>query len=135
MSDVVTEQVFTIPLPPGLNNMYPTVIVKGRARRVLSGRGKAWKKAATEIIKQVQTDLGYEKWDGPVSVGITVWRDNVRSDLDGFIKPVLDVLKGLCYNDDKQVVAIQAYRFTDKELPACEVTVERLPDWDEGGLV
>lgn len=121
------EQTFVLPLPPGLNNMYPTVVVRGKPRRITSPRGKAWKKAATEIIEH----QGYVTYERAVGITLTAWRDNVRSDLDGFIKPVLDVLTGLCYNDDLQVVSIVALRFTDRETPGCTVVVEDLGVWPE----
>lgn len=52
------------------------------------------------------------------------WHD-LRPDLDNLIKFVLDVMNGIVYNDDKQVVKITAEKIYDKE-PRTEITIEEL---------
>lgn len=49
----------------------------------------------------------------------------LRPDLDNLIKFVLDVMNGIVFNDDKQVVRIIAEKMYDKE-PRTEIMIEEL---------
>lgn len=65
---------------------------------------------------------------GPVCVTLTFYRPSKTGDLDGRIPWLLDCLQGAGYEDDKQVVALHAYRYEDKVRPRVEVTIERFKE-------
>lgn len=105
----------TLPEPPSINHYWRVA----RGITHLSKDGRRWKNAAHAIAK----DAGLEKLEGPVAVSITWYRKRRSGDLDNRIKVVLDVLRGLAYVDDKQVVELHAWRYDDKADPRVEVEV------------
>lgn len=114
----------TLEYPPPLNNMYPTVVVKGKAIRVTSSRAKKYKRDVAEIAEKA----GMVKLTGPVTVRFLVYRKERRGDLDGTFKAILDALKGIAYNDDEQVNVLLSRRFEDKLNPRVVVTVAATAD-------
>lgn len=114
----------TLPLAPSANAMWRSI---ARLKRdgtpfvtiVLSKDGRTFKDDAASWLVAQRTEV----LTGPVSVKITVWFPNKRGDLDNRIKPVLDVLNGVCWSDDSQVVHLVVGReISDK--PRTVVVVE-----------
>lgn len=69
------------------------------------------------LIRERAHMAGAEQWSGPIamriSFGIKPPQDHrhgypKRPDLDKLVRGVLDALTGVCYDDDSQVVTIQA---------------------------
>lgn len=115
----------TLPFPPSLNNMYPT---SRSGVRYTSERGKKFKNdVAEQMLKERPTML-----DGEIAVKLSLYRPRKTGDIDNFCKPVLDSLKGYCFNDDKQIVELHVRRFDDKNNPRVEVEIERLSSDAEG---
>ena len=105
----------TLPEPPSINHYWRVA----RGITHLSIDGRRWKTAACEIARKA----GLVVLDGPVAVSITWYRSRRSGDLDNRIKVVLDVLRGLAYHDDKQVVELHAWRYEDKKAPRVEVEI------------
>jgi Holliday junction resolvase RusA-like endonuclease len=101
-----------------VNHLYATF----RGRRILSREGRAYKAKVGLLIKTAQVGT----FDGPVSVGVKLYRPRKAGDLDGFLKSLLDSMTGLIYADDSQIVRLFAERFDDKHKPRAEVTVEAI---------
>jgi Holliday junction resolvase RusA-like endonuclease len=74
---------YAITPPPSVNNLYPTI----RGRRVKSSQYRAWLSEAGWQLKAQQA----KPIRGPVEISIIV-PDNNRRDLDGYLKPTLDLL-------------------------------------------
>lgn len=53
-----------------------------------------------------------------------------HKDLDNIIKIVMDALNGICFNDDKQIVCIEAYKLYTQDLPRVEVSFEQIGVYD-----
>lgn len=114
----------TLPLAPSANAMWRSI---ARVKRdgtpfvtvALSKDGRQFKKDAASWLVAQRTEV----LTGEVSVKITVWFPNRRGDLDNRIKPVLDVLTGVCYYDDSQVVHLEVGREIS-EKPRTVVVVE-----------
>ena len=104
-----------LPEPPSINHYWRV----SRGITHLSKDGRRWKNEASALAEQA----GLEKLDGPVAVSITWYRSRRSGDLDNRIKVVLDVLRGLAYTDDKQVVELHAWRFDDKANPGVDVEI------------
>src|SRR5690606_34700462 len=96
----------TLPYPPPLNNLYATV----RGRRVLSKDGRRYKAAVLGIT----AGRGIERLQGPVRVKVDVYRPRKAGDLDNTLKVLLDSLTGIAWEDDRQIVRIEAARYDDK---------------------
>lgn len=60
---------------------------------------------------------------GTVGLRLNVYRPRKVGDLDNCIKVTLDALKGILFEDDKQVVEISARRWDDKDSPRVVVEV------------
>jgi Holliday junction resolvase RusA-like endonuclease len=89
---------------------------------LVSQKGRAYRKNA-DIVGLAQ--VGHiQPLDVPVRVTMHVVTRTRAGDLDNRIKPTLDALQGLAYDDDKRVVEIHATRGVDRENPRVEITVE-----------
>jgi crossover junction endodeoxyribonuclease RusA len=115
-----TKIKLTLPFPPSANHM----IHKGNGRRY---RSKAYKQFLSEVFWIVRGE-GVELVEGDIAITLHVYRKMKRGDLDNRIKPTLDALNGVVYNDDKQIVEIHAYRHDDKNNPRVEVVIESKGD-------
>lgn len=62
--------------------------------------------------------------NGPVVLTLVIYRPRRIGDLSNRIKVLEDALQGLLYDDDSQVVRIDARRFDDKVNPRVVVTVD-----------
>ncbi len=129
---------FTCPYPPATNRLYRSVI-KGRGRKAMAFPIKtaAYREYEGEIrrlfLEQKKDPFGI---DERVAVTIHVYRPQKSGDLDGRLKALLDVIKGIAYVDDKQVIEIHAFRHDDKTNPRVTVEVWDVleveePEWEE----
>lgn len=65
-------------------------------------RLRSWK---NDVGIEAQRELGASSdiSAGDISVTITYFYENSTPDVDNVVKPILDALIGICYNDDSQV--------------------------------
>ncbi len=86
----------TLPWPPSVNTYY--TVWKGR--KILSKKGKQFKKDCAEHIRPQSEPMTGNLW-----VGVVVsFPDNRKRDLDNLLKPILDVLDDYnVYVDDSQI--------------------------------
>lgn len=110
----MTEQTFTLPTPPSVNNLFSTV----GSRRVKSKAYAAWMQAARWQIAAQRPRLML----GAVAVEIQCQRPTKSSDLDNRTKAALDALKGLAWEDDRQVVDL---RIRWAAVQGCQITVRQ----------
>lgn len=101
---------YTLPMPPSANVYWRNVVIGGKARTLVSEDAKNYKKEVGKLAHR----LGMRPAVGDVSVAITLYRNQASGDLDNRIKVTLDTLRGVAFEDDKQVVEIHARRFDDK---------------------
>lgn len=113
----------TLPFGPYTNNMYITLMLKGRPVRVPSGEAKKYKKAVEKICRS-RDDL--RPFAGELKLEMRFYRPRRVGDLDGMFKAVIDSLKGFAFEDDKQIVEITAQRFDDKHNPRVEVEISEI---------
>lgn len=102
---------YTLPMPPSANEYWRSFAVKGKVRVVLSAKAKSYKEAVADLAHRL--GMKPEVSHG-VAVSIKVYRNQASGDLDNRIKVTLDALRGVAFEDDKQVVEIYAQRFEDK---------------------
>ena len=108
------EQTFMLAIPPSVNNLFTTV----GNRRVKSKTYAAWMQAARWQIAAQRPRLML----GNVVVEIDCERPTRTSDLDNRTKAALDALKGLAWEDDRQVVDL---RTRWAEIEGCRITVRQ----------
>jgi Holliday junction resolvase RusA-like endonuclease len=95
-----------IPFPPATNNLFINLRKGGRAR---SERYNDWIAEALAMLGR--QELPKEPYRGPVSLEIAVGRpDNRKRDIDGVLKPALDLLeRAQVYENDSQVHRLNVY--------------------------
>lgn len=101
---------YTFPIPPSANEYWRSFVVNNKVRVVLSAKAKSYKEAVADLAHR----LGMRPAVGDVSIAIRLYRNQASGDLDNRIKVTLDALRGVAFEDDKQVVEIHAYRHDDK---------------------
>lgn len=135
----------TLPVPPTMNNLYSSLVIKGRARHVRSAEGRAY----AETVRQAWFDRMYNMpvdltqplfpREVPIVVVYTWYRARRSGDLDNRQKALLDALgswhdkkagftHGMCFADDDQIVEIHGYRAEDPKYPRVEIAVSRFLD-------
>lgn len=103
---------FTLPLPARTNALTRPANVGGKARLVKSKQGKEWLQVAANALRFVQcTATGVRPLlVGPVWLELTFLYDSIVPDIDGRIKSLMDVLKGVCWEDDRQVCKLEVLK-------------------------
>lgn len=96
-------------VPPSLNNLYKTVMVKGHPSRVLTGPARKWKTAAALIIRAA---AARQRWavmkKQPLAIAITYAAPNILQwDVDGKAKLLIDALCDAFAIDDRYVMDLR----------------------------
>jgi Holliday junction resolvase RusA-like endonuclease len=96
-------------LPPSLNNLYATIEVKGRSRRILSSAANDWKRQAAWTMFAAAREQGWAvEAKVPLSVEVIYTAPDVlRWDLDGKIKLLLDAFSFAFGVDDRYVMSLR----------------------------
>jgi Holliday junction resolvase RusA-like endonuclease len=106
--------------PPTANNFFINVPGRGRA---VSQRGKIWR-ATAGVQLQAQRP---KHMPGPVNVEVAV-EDAGRFDLDGILKPALDLLVGYgVIEDDNRRVVRDIWLHWDATVKGTMVTISEAP--------
>jgi Holliday junction resolvase RusA-like endonuclease len=108
----------TLPYPPTTNNLYFT----RNGKRFLSNEGRDYKANVLAICFAERV----KPLSGELVLTANVYRPRKTGDLDNCLKIIQDSLKGSCFEDDRQIVEIHAFRFDDKEKPRVEVLIEKV---------
>lgn len=106
-----------LPWPPTVNTYYTV----SRGRKILSKKGRAYKKEAAIFLKR--KDL---KGDLEVYIRCNM-PDKRRRDLDNLLKPLLDVM-GDCgvYEDDSQISDLRILKSLYGEKGTVTITVREI---------
>ena len=99
---------------------------RGKGRGLYKTRDmKAFQKAIADECRKMWRDNDVDK-DSKWYVGITFWYPSVQNDIDGAIKPTLDALQKIVFDDDKQVVLLFVEKKRDKSNPRTEIVLRRV---------
>ena len=90
-------------------------------RRFLTKEGKATKEAMAWEVKQQWKQKIITK---EVAIKIKFFVPNKRSDLDNLLKAPQDILTGIIYKDDSQIVEIHCWKVIDKTNPRIEISIK-----------
>lgn len=107
-----------LPYPPSVNSLYATF----RGRRITSEKGRRFKLDVAILAKRQGAKILF----GDLSVTFRVFRPKKIGDLDNRLKISQDALKGICFEDDRQIIEIHAFRFDDKENPRIEIDIKKV---------
>lgn len=101
----------TLPMPPSANNMFATVTIKGKERRIVSREYKAWRQEAGSVISNAWRSQGKPKFDKHLSLTIHIGL-NYNGDISNRIKGVEDAIKESIpdFPDDRWIDRIEIER-------------------------
>lgn len=123
----------TLPLPPGVNNLYLTV----NGRRVLGPEGKKYKSGVKQKLDEMRYsgDLAEELLSSLRRSYLSLFIDfyfptPMRRDLDGGLKITQDALCEALGINDNRVVDIHLVKRVDPLRPRIEVQMESIPEQD-----
>lgn len=129
---VQTEpQTFTLPIPPSVNALYLPILPRGRKGQatpirmcqtckrpvsppaiVMSTEGRKWKRRAREqaLVAWMGGPLA-----GPVWIRVRAVFRQDRRDSNNLWKALCDVLEGICYENDLQIVREEMTKDVDPD--------------------
>lgn len=116
---------YTLPLPPSLNRTYQAAY-RPNLRRVcffMTKEASTWKKEAQETLTKSAHRRKPTAKDVEVFITWFLKRDR---DCDGGLKLVLDALQGTLIDNDRQVLALHAFKEKAEGEPHCEIDVFEL---------
>lgn len=122
--ETIVNKYLVLPYPPSLNMMYPT---NRTGKRYLSTRGQRFKKAAIDALTKQRAVF----MTGELTVVLRLYRPKKQGDIDNYSKGVFDAMKGICFEDDKQICELHIYRYDDKTCPRVEVEITKKGDENE----
>jgi len=126
-----TSLLLTLPLPPGVNNLYVSV----NGRRVLSGEGKRFKAEVSAKLDEMRFSgqLAGEMIEGFRVGYLSLFIDfyfptPLKRDLDGGLKITQDALCEALGINDNRVVDIHLVKRIDPRRPRIEVQLETIDE-------
>ena len=95
--------------PPSINTFYAHT---GR-RRYLSNKGKEFKENMEAWLWQIKTRKDIPKFgEARLKIELSFYFKGIRKrDTDNYIKPMIDCLSGVLFDDDEQIDSVYAERF------------------------
>ena len=102
--------------PVGVNKRYTI----SRGRNILS---KEYREAKETMQWEAKSQWQGEPLDEDLTVNILLYLGSNRTDIDAYIKIILDTLTDIAYEDDKQVTELSVVKMFDKENPRVVVQV------------
>ena len=95
-----------------------------RGRNILS---KAYRDAKYDLALETRSQVNFSPLRGNLAVTLNqFYGDNRKRDIDAYIKIVLDAMEGIVYENDNQIVKLEATKAVDKDNPRIEVSVIEL---------
>lgn len=113
------EGVIILPWPPTVNHFWT-----GN-----DGGGGRHTEAAAAFLRDARAMLEFYQGrchEGFVDVTLRLYRPTLAGDVDNRTKPVLDVLQGVAYANDRQVIGLHVFNFLSRKRPRAEVEVRAM---------
>lgn len=116
-----TEMTFELPIPPSANNLFATVIIKGKPRRITTREYKAWREMAGDQLVHQYAAFGGPSIPRHASLRIQL-NLNHKGDIANREKAITDLLvEHLDMPDDCWIDRIVIER--DRNVSAAVVTI------------
>lgn len=111
-----------LPLPPSVNNYWTVPKLKPGGPKRTRVKTRLAREFSKLCVGWAQKQ-GARVLEGDVEVRVRFFFNRRGCDVDNRIKPLLDCLKGVCFEDDRQVAMICAERRLDPGAPRAEVWI------------
>ncbi len=121
-----------IKLPPTSNHRLMPLCMGGRARLIKTKKFREWEKEAGDDIAGRRAKIE----EGSLFVRITLrWPDRRKRDLDGPVKPLLDLIVREGYiEDDSLIERLEVVRYSpdeyDLEPGTCDIFIQTMEDYN-----
>jgi Holliday junction resolvase RusA-like endonuclease len=121
-----------IKLPPTSNHRLMPLCMGGRARLIKTKKFREWEKEAGDDIAGRRAKIE----EGSLFVKITLrWPDRRKRDLDGPVKPLLDLIVRECFiEDDSLIERLEVVRYSpdeyDLEPGTCDIFIQTMKDYN-----
>lgn len=110
----------TMPLPPSDNALHRITVSKaGRGFPYPTAEYKGWQEDARRWLAAQRSKI----LEGPVSVDLTIFFPTRAGDLTNRVKAAHDILQGIAYADDAQIVRASQQRELDADNPRVVATI------------
>jgi len=84
------------------------------------------------LVRTAARRAGVKAIVGSVSLSVSFYMPTKHHvDVDNLLKSVMDGLNGVAYEDDTQVVHVQAWKSYDKDQPRCSIFIQATSDPSE----
>lgn len=120
------SMLLTLPFPPSLNNLYPTVLVNGKPRRVKSTACKRYEAAVRQIVALWQSRHQMLPPSPPYALYLRVYppQDRARHDLTNLFKAPEDAVMASIGGEDNDVVWVNGQKMPKGPCPRVEFSLE-----------
>jgi hypothetical protein len=107
----VNSFAFSVSMPPSSNNMFATVIIKGKPRRIISREYKAWRKAETDKLTLHWQRSGSPRFERHLSLTIHLGL-KYTGDISNRVKAIEDLLAQAIpdFPDDRYIDRLKVER-------------------------
>jgi hypothetical protein len=115
-------------IPPSLNNIYRSLVIDGKPRRVLTGDAKKWKADATTIIRNAGRLHAFAIVPKqPFAIAVLYTAPNVNQwDLDGKAKLLVDAFCEAFGVDDRYMMELHQRKQRGPALVRMRVALETI---------
>jgi Holliday junction resolvase RusA-like endonuclease len=97
---------------------------RGRGSRLfMSSVGRDYKEAVSAAARNAMELAGLEATQQPCCAHFVFWYGSRANDVDGALKPSLDALQGIVYENDRQVVKVVIEKRYDRDDPRLSVDI------------
>jgi hypothetical protein len=113
---------FSCSMPPSTNNLFATVIIKGKERRIISREYKAWREAEKANVRRQWVGQGSPRFQPHMALTIHLGL-NYRGDISNRVKAIEDLI-GEAIDDfpnDRWIDKIDVERVPGMEGARCIV--------------
>ena len=95
-----------------------------RNRLILSKEGRAYKRLVADALARG----GVRPFQSDIDARINFYRPQRSGDIDGRLKPLLDSLNKVAWDDDDQIIHLDLHRMDDKTNPRVELDIRPVGD-------
>jgi Holliday junction resolvase RusA-like endonuclease len=115
-----------LPFPPSVNNMFPTIVVNGKVRRIKSKAGKDFEAAVRNVVGLWINHHQMQPPAPPYALKLVVWPpdDSHKHDLTNLFKAPEDALMAAIGGDDNDVLVVVGTKLDADAHPRIELTLE-----------
>ena len=104
---------------------YYQYLSQNKFRKYITVRGREYKRIIEDKLSTFMDGKNIITTNCRISL-IFYFNNRRKNDLDNYVKPILDFMSDIVYEDDKLIIELNVKKFYDKENPRIEIKVEEV---------